>query len=225
MSEQVAPERIADATTEGVRVRTYSFESEPGVTLQLQLATRGTAAKRVRLSVAADAPAELTPTDEVATAVVFPRGVGPTRWAMPGSLAERHIRRRFPLIGETVEGGQVWDVRRAVRVLGVVMKGVPVELVGEGTSAGIALYASLDVPEVTAVTLTRPPVSFRDPASPAFLGAAKILDHPHAVAVAAAAKSVKLIVPTSADANAWDWPVRVQQRTGGRAIEIRPQSK
>lgn len=222
---EVAPELVADVTAGGVRVRTYSFESEPGITLQLQLATTGTTAKRVRLIVAEKMPAELTPTDDTAVAVIFPRGTGLTRWAEPGSKVETQLRRRFPLVGETLESGRVWDVRRAVRVLSVVTARMPTELSGEGASAGIALYASLYEPDVAALALTKPPTTFRDPTSPAFLGAAKILDHPHAVAVAAGTKSVNLWVPTLADVPAWEWAVRVQQRTGGRAIDVRPLSK
>jgi dienelactone hydrolase len=222
---EVKPELLSTTRAGRVRVRTFQFESEPGIVLQLQVAVFGDKSTRVKLVVAGDGGATFDPSEDEAVAVVFPRGVGPTRWAEPRSAAETHLRRRFPLIGETLEGGQVWDVRRAVRVLSVVAKGLPVELAGEGTAAGIALYASLYEPDVTVVSLVHPPTGFRDPASPAFLGAAKILDHPHAVAVAAATKSVSLTVPTPADAAAWDWPVRVQQRTGGRAIDIRPQSK
>ncbi len=221
----VSPELISDIAAGGARVRTYSFESEPGIVLQLQLATSGTSAKRVTLTVADKSPVELTPTDLVAAAVVYPRGVGPTRWAEPGSVTETQIRRRFPLIGQTLEGGRVWDVRRAVQVLSVVSKGKAVTLSGDGTAAGIALYASLFEPDVTTVALVRPPTTFRDPTSPAFLGAAKILDHPHAVAMAATEKSVNLTLSDRADPAAWDWAVRLQKQTGGRAITIRPQSK
>jgi len=221
---EVAPELLSDVSAGGVRVRTYSFESEPGITLQLQLTTTGTAAKRVRLIVAEKMPAEVTPTDDTAAAVIFPRGTGPTRWAEPGSKNEVQLRRRFPLVGETLESGRVWDVRRAVRVLSVVAPGMPVELAGEGTLAGIALYASLFEPNVEALRLTNLPTSFRDAASPAFLGAAKILDHPHAVAMASATKSVNLFVQ-QADIAAWDWAVRLQKQTGGRAIGFRLQAK
>lgn len=221
---EVVPELLWDVSAGGVRVRAYSFESEPGITIQLQLATTP-AAKRVKLMVAEKVPVELTPTDDTAVAVIFPRGTGPTRWAEPGSTAETQLRRRFPLVGETLESGRVWDVRRAVRVLSVVAAGMPVELAGEGTAAGIALYASLFEPNVGALGLTNLPTSFRDPTSPAFLGAAKILDHPHAVAVASAEKSVNLTVSKETDAAAWDWAVRLQKQTGGRAIDIRPQEK
>lgn len=216
----VSPELLSDVTAGGVRVRAFGFESEPGLTIQLQLATTGAAAKRVKLFVADKTPVELSPSDEVAVAAIFPRGVGPTRWAEPGSTTETHFRRRFPLIGQTLEGGQVWDVRRAVRVLSVVAKGLPVELSGEQTAAGIALYASLYEPDVNAVSLVQPPAGFREPTSPAFLGAAKILDHPHALAMASASKSVSLTVSKQADVAAWDWATRLQKRSGGKAIDI-----
>lgn len=217
---EVKPELISDVDVGWARVRTYQFESEPGVVLQLQLATAGKGAKRVSLTVAGVSPVLLEPSTDLAVAVVFPRGVGPTRWAEPGSVNETQIRRRFPLIGQTLEGGQVWDVRRAVGVVTTVLKGTPIELAGDGTAAGIALYASLFEPNVDSLTLTDLPTGFRHPASPAFLGAAKILDHPHAVAMAAATKSVNLTVTNAADAAAWDWAVRLQKQTGGKEIGV-----
>ena len=116
-------------------------------------------------------------------------------------------------------------MRRAVQVLSVVSKGTAVTLSGDGTAAGIALYASLHEPNVTALTLTDLPTSFRHPTSPAFLGAAKILDHPHALAMAAAEKSVNLTTSDRADAAAWDWAVRLQKLTGGKAIGLTVRSR
>src|SRR5205823_4948662 len=47
-------------------------------------------------------------------AVVAPRGIGPTRWAEVGTPADNHIKRKFALIGQTLDGQRVWDVRRAL---------------------------------------------------------------------------------------------------------------
>jgi dienelactone hydrolase len=150
------------------------------------------------------------------------RGFANTRFAEPSSAAETHIRRRFPLIGETHESGQVWDVRRAVQALGTIkeFKDLPIELRAEGPMAIIALYASLYEPSVTKLTLVNPPASFRDPNSPAFLGAAKILDHPHAVAMAASLKSVTLTGIAEADRPKWEWAARLQQKTGATSLTI-----
>lgn len=50
-----------------------------------------------------------------AVLVFCPRGAGPHRWA--GNEAKQiHIRRRFQLIGTTVDSMRVWDIRRAIHV-------------------------------------------------------------------------------------------------------------
>ena len=44
-------------------------------------------------------------------------GVGPTAWT--SDAKERtHIRRRFLLLGQTLDGMRVWDIRQAIRALG-----------------------------------------------------------------------------------------------------------
>src|SRR5262249_49467982 len=54
-------------------------------------------------------------------AMVAPRGIGPTRWSevspLDGKPAGQHVLRRFALIGQTLDGQRVWDVRRAVEAL------------------------------------------------------------------------------------------------------------
>src|SRR5262249_34328990 len=56
-----------------------------------------------------------------AFAAVTPRGIGPTRWSEVGADGKTpsavQIRRRFGLLGETLDGQRVWDVRRAAAVL------------------------------------------------------------------------------------------------------------
>ena len=48
--------------------------------------------------------------------LVPPRGIGPTCWAKPGTSVDQHIKRRFVLVGQTLDGQRVWDVRRALAV-------------------------------------------------------------------------------------------------------------
>lgn len=208
-----------------IQLESYLFESEPGVTLLMEFTCRMKTKKpgTVRLVVADQVGhyQKVYGDDAYKTVVVYPRGVGPTKWAQSGSAAETHIRRRFPLIGETLEGGRVLDVRRALQLLAQFegTSGDQVEVIGIGNSAALALYASLYEPNVTALTLTDLPTSFRHPSSPAFLGAARVLDHQHALGIAAATKSVHLTLP-AADATAWDWVVRLQKQTGGKEIKI-----
>lgn len=219
--------------SDDIQLESYLFESEPGVTLLMELTHRVKSKKpgHLRLVVVdhSDHVQRVDGDDAATTVVIYPRGTGPTKWAVSGSVAETHLRRRFPLIGQTLEGGQVLDVRRALQLLGQFegTAGTKVDVIAHGKMASVALYASLYEPNVASLTLTDLPTSFRHPNSPAFLGAAKILDHPHALAMAAAEKSVNLTLSERADAAAWDWAVRLQKQTGGKAIgvTVRPRSK
>ncbi len=236
---EVKAELVSRVRVDQLNVRTYTIETEPGITAQLQLVTGDKPAERIQLTVGRTGIELTGPVHETmagyyvegvppGTAVLFQRGTGSTRWAEPGSVSETQIRRRFPLIGETLESGQVWDVRRAVQAIGTIdeFKKLPIELRGEGPMAIVALYAALYEPGVTKLTLVHPPASFRDPGSPAFLGAAKILDHPHAVAMAAASKTVHLKGIAEADRPKWEWAARLQQRTGATSLTIdSPQGK
>ncbi|MBN9120986.1 MAG: prolyl oligopeptidase family serine peptidase [Planctomycetes bacterium] len=118
-------------------------------------------------------------------AVIAPRGVGVTRWAEPGSKDEVQVRRRFALLGQTLAGQQVWDVRRAISALQTApeLKAAKLTLHGEGDAAATALYAGLFEPSVAAFDLWYLPESHQS--GPAFLNVLKVLDVPLAVALAA----------------------------------------
>jgi hypothetical protein len=146
-------------------------------------------------------------------AAVAPRGLGPTRWAEPGTPTDTHIRRRFALLGQTLDGQRVWDVRRALAVLRTVpdLKGVPPWLQGKHDTAGVALYAGLFEPDVARFDLWHPPTSHRT--GPILLNVAKHLDAPQAVALAFP-RPVRLYVKSDAERKDWDWPLRLQPALG-----------
>lgn len=122
---------------------------------------------------------------ETGTVCVYapPRGIGPTIWNQ-AAKANTHIRRRFMLLGQTVDGMRVWDVRRAMQAAREmpVTKSLPLRLQAERNAAGIALYASLFEPAVAGLDLTDLPGSHRE--GPIFLNVLKYLDIPQAVAIA-----------------------------------------
>ncbi len=159
-----------------------------------------------------------------AFAVVAPRGVGPTRWSeasrFDGKPAGHQVRRRFYLLGQTWEGQQVWDVRRAVAVLRQVsdLDRVPLTLQGRGVMGGVALYAALFEPAVAGVELWHPPASHRT--GPTFLNVLTILDMPQAVGLMLPRK-VRLNVKDDEAARAWRWPVKLQQALGGDNLRLR----
>jgi dienelactone hydrolase len=156
----------------------------------------------------------------VAFAAIAPRGIGVTRWAEPGSFEDRMIRRRFPLLGQTVDGQRVWDVRRAVAALLTQpdLKPAKLTLHGERDAAGIALYAGLFEPGVAALDLWHLPPSHR--AGPTLLNVLKVLDTPQAVALASPRK-VTLHVKAEADREAWEWPLRLQKSLGADGLAVK----
>lgn len=153
-------------------------------------------------------------------AYVAPRGIGPTRWAEAGTPAEAHIKRRFALLGQTLDGQRVWDVRRALAVLRErpELKDVPLWLQGKNDMAGIVLYAGIFEPDVARLDLWHPPASHRD--GPTFLNVRRILDMPQAMALAFPHK-IRIYVKDDAEARQWDWPQELQQALGQEPLKIR----
>jgi len=159
-----------------------------------------------------------------AFAFVAPRGIGPTRWSetspFDGKPNGHQIRRRFALLGQTLDGQRVWDVRRALACLRTLadLKDVPLWLQGKNDMAGIVLYATLFEPDVARLDLWHPPASHRQ--GPIFLNVLRVLDMPQAVALAFPRK-VRLYVKDDAEAKAWDWPMQLQKALGQEYLQIR----
>jgi dienelactone hydrolase len=153
-------------------------------------------------------------------ACIAPRGIGPTRWAGEGAAGETHVRRRFALLGQTLDGQRVWDVRRAVAVLRRLsdLNKVPLWLQGKGDMAGIVLYAALFEPDVATLDLWQLPASHRQ--GPILLNVRRVLDTPQAVALAFP-RSIRLYVKDDAEAKAWTWPLELQKLLRKEFIKIR----
>ena len=159
-----------------------------------------------------------------AFATVAPRGIGPTRWSEADKPADVQIRRRFPLLGQTLDGQRVWDVRRALAALRGLrdLQGAPRWLQGKGDMAGMVLYAGLFEPEVARLDLWHLPASHRD--GPIFLNALQILDLPQAVALAFP-KQVRLYVADEEEAKRWEWPLQLQKRLGQESVRVQTVGK
>jgi hypothetical protein len=155
-----------------------------------------------------------------AFAVVAPRGVGPTRWATPGTPVDTHIRRRFALLGQTLDGQRVWDVRRAVQALHGLseLQGVPLWLQGKGEAAAIVLYAALFEPGVARLDLWHPPPGHRQ--GPIFFEVLRTLDLPQAVALSFP-RQMRLYVKDEEEAKAWEWPLQLQRALGQTFLTVR----
>lgn len=131
--------------------------------------------------------------------------------------------RRFYLLGQTLEGQQVWDIRCAVKAIRSMegLKGTKLWLTGTRTQAANVLMASLFEDGISRIDLHELPHSFmpakRENGSPisgdepAYLNILKILDLPQAVALAA---SKTRVVIYDDDKAAWDWPKQASEKLG-----------
>jgi len=128
-----------------------------------------------------------------------PRGIGPTAWKFDEKKLTQ-IRRRFMLLGQTLDGMRVWDVRRAIQTLRSLnsVKSVLIDLKGREQMAGIILYASLFEHGIARLDLWNLPHSHSDLSAvsvadgPDFLNVLRYLDIPQALAMAAENTQVHL---------------------------------
>ncbi|HEV3439306.1 MAG TPA: prolyl oligopeptidase family serine peptidase [Gemmata sp.] len=157
---------------------------------------------------------------KIAFAAIAPRGIGVTRWAEAGGFEDTMIRRRFPLLGQTLDGQRVWDARRAIAALLVQpdLRMGKLAIHGEREAAAIALYAGIFESTITGFDLWHLPNAHYDGAT--FLNVLKVLDAPQAVALAMPRK-IALHVRTEADRAGWDWVVRLQRALGSDALVVK----
>ncbi len=155
-----------------------------------------------------------------AMAYVPPRGIGPTTWDQSEKKQTQH-RRRFQLLGQTLDSMRVWDARRAVQAIRAneSLAKVPLWLQGEDNMASIALYAALFEPNVARVDLWR--LSKTHERGPDFLNVLRVLDTPATVAmVAGRGTKVRLYQDES---TGWEYPQAVATKLGWdpKQIQVR----
>jgi hypothetical protein len=148
-----------------------------------------------------------------------PRGIGPWAWNVAESK-QTQIRRRYLLLGQTVDGMRVWDIRRGIQAWDSVvpLRQLPLHVHAADGMAVNALMATLFEPGIQAVDLTRLPSSFRD--GPDYLNVLRILDLPEVVALVAGNSSVRLIEPTQ---GVWDYATAVAAQLGWDPNRVRVQ--
>jgi len=126
-----------------------------------------------------------------AFAYVAPRGIGLTAWN-PDERKQTQIRRRFMLLGQTLDGMRVWDIRRSMQVLRQIesLNKAPISIKSQRQMAGIALYASLFEPDIAGLDLWYLPDSLRD--GPVFLNVLRYMDIPDALAMVSERTKVRI---------------------------------
>jgi hypothetical protein len=127
----------------------------------------------------------------VALAFLAPRGIGLTAWS-GGDTRLTKIRRRFMLLGQTLDGMRIWDIRRAVQALRALpgMDKANIGLQADGNMAVNALYAALFEPDVRQLELTDLPKS-QQREGPDYLGVLKRTDIPQVKEAVAAQAELK----------------------------------
>jgi hypothetical protein len=121
----------------------------------------------------------------MALAFFAPRGIGLSAWSGGDSRLTK-IRRRFMLLGQTLDGMRVWDIRQAVQVLSGLagMDTAKIKLHAEGPMGVNALYAALFEPAVRQLDLVDLPQSQMQ--GPDYLNVLKVTDIPQVTEAEAA---------------------------------------
>lgn len=119
--------------------------------------------------------------------------------------------RRFYLLGQTLEGQQVWDIRCAIRALRSIegLKDTKLWLQASRNQAGNALYASLFEDGIARLDLHELPHSHEQ--GPIYLNVLKYLDIPQAAAMAA--ERTRVVIYDD-DQAAWSYSQQVSEKLG-----------
>nr|MDH4410365.1 prolyl oligopeptidase family serine peptidase [Verrucomicrobiales bacterium] len=111
------------------------------------------------------------------------RGVGPTAWTTD-EKERTHIRRRFALLGQTLDTMRIWDIRRGIQAIRQMEDGGKPKLWLQASSvmAGNALYASIFEKEIHRLDLHALPLSHQE--GPELLNVLRFTDLPQIAAIA-----------------------------------------
>ncbi len=154
-----------------------------------------------------------------ADAILVPRGAGPTWFPEANTPEGIQIRRRFALLGQTLDGQRVWDVRRGLAALRTrdELKGAEQRVMGWGQMGVIALYAAVFEPDVPRVDLMKLPPSHRE--GPTFLNVRRVLDTPQALFLVHPRK-VHLVRELYDEMTAWGWALQFNKALGGDSLKV-----
>jgi hypothetical protein len=197
----ITPELIEQSKGDGLRCQTYTFNSQPEVSLRLLVLQdakvkkpeqvlltvldteswtnspakwiwlgSGTAAERADLQ-------QQMRTRKLALAFFAPRGVEPGTWPSDPKMATQ-IRRRFMLLGQTIDSMRVWDIRCAAQAVKAVpaFKETPLHVRAQGEMGVNAGYAALFEPGIQKLKLDGLPISQAE--GPDYLNVLRVWDLP-----------------------------------------------
>ena len=200
-SRAIIPELARHSEEAGVRVQWYTFHTQPQVCRWLLVVQDRKVKKPDKLLLTVldasswtNSPAKwlwlggATPegyadlrqemrAQKAALAFFAPRGVEPSETAADPRTA-RHIRRRYMLLGETLDSMRVWDIRCAAQALKALREfnKTPLCVSATGEMGVNAAYAALFAPQIQKLKLERLPSSHDQ--GPDYLNVLKVGDIP-----------------------------------------------
>jgi hypothetical protein len=200
-SAAVKPELNAESTENGLRCHWYTFDSQPDVRPWLLVVQDAKVKKpgQVRLTVLdaeswTNSPARFLwlgggtaesmavlrqelQTGKLALAFFAPRGVQPSKGPSDPKKAIQ-IRRRYMLLGQTLDSMRVWDIRRAAQAVKALpaFKQTPLRVRAKGQMGVNAAYAALFEPAIGKLNLEGLPASQTE--GPDYLNVLKVWDLP-----------------------------------------------
>ena len=183
-SAAVKLELSGQAAKAGLRCQAYAFDSQPDVSLRLLVVQDAKVKKPTKILLTvldeegwtnsparflwlgggtAEATAALRQemqSGKLALAFVAPRGVEPSKW-MSDSKKAIQIRRRYLLLGQTLDSMRVWDIRRAAQAVKALpeFKQTPLCVRANGQMGVNAAYAALFESAIGKLLLEALPVS------------------------------------------------------------------
>ena len=154
--------------------------------------------------------------------IVFfaPRGIGLNAWSVD-RRQETQIRRRFMLLGQTLDGMRAWDIKRACQAVRLIpsLRSGELELTASGAMAINTVCAGLFEPSVDQLELIAPSSSFAQ--GPDYLNALRVLDVPQLIALATERCRVRLVCREPEE---WDYPSKVAALNNARFSISRQES-
>jgi dienelactone hydrolase len=128
------------------------------------------------------------------------RGIGPSAWTSD-EKERTHIRRRFALLGQTLDTMRIWDIRRGIQALRAVEGADKPKLwlQADGVMAGNALYASIFEKDVHRLDLHHLPVSHQE--GPELLNVLRFTDLPQIAAIAGERSQLRIYTEEAAKWN------------------------
>lgn len=150
-----------------------------------------------------------------------PRGIGLTRWSDTFLVDKKpvpfQIRRRFALLGQTLDGQRVWDIIRAAQVVKNFLGKSALEFKAEGEMAGLALYAGMFEPQIAAFDFENLSASHYQ--GPIFLNVLRVLDIPQALAMLAP-RPVKLKWSSEGNTQSFEWTRKFAEKSGWENLSL-----